>query len=103
MGHHADSLVSIPVDDVELEGMLEIPADASRVVVFAHGSGSSRQSPRNNFVADIIRDQGLGTLLFDSSPARRTSTSSRERDAASRETANSKKSPMWRPTGSPRT
>jgi hypothetical protein len=65
MGHHADSLVSIPVDDVELEGMLEIPADASRVVVFAHGSGSSRQSPRNNFVADIIRDHGLGTLLFD--------------------------------------
>lgn len=35
------------------------------LVVFAHGSGSSRKSPRNNFVAEVIRDEGLGTLLFD--------------------------------------
>jgi len=60
-----EQLVSIPVDGVELEGMLEVPVDASGVVVFAHGSGSSRKSPRNNFVANTIRDRGLGTLLFD--------------------------------------
>lgn len=65
MTTNTDDLVSIPVDDVDLEGMLEIPADASGVVVFAHGSGSSRKSPRNNFVAEFIRDRGLGTLLFD--------------------------------------
>ncbi|PGF14026.1 alpha/beta hydrolase [Natrinema sp. CBA1119] len=65
MAQHSETLVSIPVDDVELEGMLEIPANAPGVVVFAHGSGSSRKSPRNNFVAEVIRDQGLGTLLFD--------------------------------------
>ncbi|MFB1064633.1 dienelactone hydrolase family protein [Natrinema sp. H-ect4] len=65
MAQHSETLVSIPVDDVELEGMLEIPADAPGVVVFAHGSGSSRKSPRNNFVAEVIRDRGLGTLLFD--------------------------------------
>jgi len=62
---HDSSLVTIPVDDVALEGMLEIPPDAPGVVVFAHGSGSSRTSPRNNYVADVIRDHGLGTLLFD--------------------------------------
>ncbi|MWV39080.1 dienelactone hydrolase family protein [Natrialba sp. INN-245] len=60
-----DSLVSIPVDDVELEGVLEMPPDASGIVVFAHGSGSSRKSPRNNFVADVICDRGLATVLFD--------------------------------------
>ncbi|MFC4541409.1 dienelactone hydrolase family protein [Halosolutus amylolyticus] len=65
MAPRSETLVSIPVDDVTLEGMLEIPADAPGVVVFAHGSGSSRKSPRNNFVADVIRDRGLGTLLFD--------------------------------------
>ena len=65
MANHSESLVSIPVDDVELEGILEIPADAPGIVVFAHGSGSSRKSPRNNFVAEVIRDRGLGTLLFD--------------------------------------
>ncbi|MBZ6497058.1 dienelactone hydrolase family protein [Natrinema longum] len=65
MAQHSETLVSIPVDDVELEGLLEVPADAPGVVVFAHGSGSSRKSPRNNFVAEVIRDRGLGTLLFD--------------------------------------
>ena len=57
--------MSIPVGDVELEGMLAVPEGASGLVVFAHGSGSSRKSPRNNFVAEVIRDRGLGTLLFD--------------------------------------
>ena len=65
MAQPTDTLVSIPVDDIELEGALDVPADPQGVVVFAHGSGSSRKSPRNNYVAEVIRDRGLGTLLFD--------------------------------------
>jgi len=65
MAQRSEDLVYIPVDDVELEGMLEIPEGAPGLVVFAHGSGSSRKSPRNNFVAEVIRDRGVGTLLFD--------------------------------------
>lgn len=57
--------VSIPTEDVTLPGRLDLPADASGLVVFAHGSGSSRKSPRNNAVAATIRERGLGTLLFD--------------------------------------
>lgn len=48
-----------------LEGELDIPDDAQGVVLFAHGSGSSRYSPRNQFVAHTIREAGVGTLLFD--------------------------------------
>ena len=48
-----------------LEGELNIPAGAQGVVLFAHGSGSSRHSPRNQFVARTIRRAGVGTLLFD--------------------------------------
>lgn len=59
------NLVKIPADSLELEGMLEIPANAGGIVIFAHGSGSSRLSPRNNFVAKVMRENGLGTLLFD--------------------------------------
>ncbi len=58
-------LVHIPVDSVTLEGMLVIPPGAQCVVVFAHGSGSSRHSPRNTFVAQVLRRAGLGTLLLD--------------------------------------
>jgi dienelactone hydrolase len=65
MTPESESLVSIPADGVELEGVLAMPPDAPGVVVFAHGSGSSRNSPRNNYVAEVIRDRGLGTLLFD--------------------------------------
>jgi len=61
----SERLVSIPIDDVELEGQLAVPSGANGLVVFAHGSGSSRKSPRNNFVADVLRERGLGTLLFD--------------------------------------
>ena len=60
-----DNLVSIPVDGIELEGELIIPDGAAGLVVFAHGSGSSRKSPRNTFVAEVLRAHGLGTLLFD--------------------------------------
>jgi len=48
-----------------LDGELIIPAGATGVVLFAHGSGSSRHSPRNQFVAERIRAAGVGTLLFD--------------------------------------
>jgi dienelactone hydrolase len=61
----ASDRVSIPVEGVELPGRLDLPADTSGLVVFAHGSGSSRKSPRNNFVAATIRERGVGTLLFD--------------------------------------
>jgi len=59
------SELRVRVGDVELAGELGIPFGASGVVLFAHGSGSSRFSPRNQFVARILRSRGLGTLLFD--------------------------------------
>src|SRR5436309_15107867 len=50
---------------VQLQSDLNISAGARGVVLFAHGSGSSRHSPRNQFVARTIREAGVGTLLFD--------------------------------------
>jgi putative phosphoribosyl transferase len=58
-------LVHIPADSAELEGVLEIPDGATGLVLFAHGSGSSRHSTRNNYVAKVLREAGIGTLLFD--------------------------------------
>ena len=58
-------LVSIPADDVHIDGLLELPAEAQGLVLFAHGSGSSRHSPRNIFVARALQEQGIGTLLLD--------------------------------------
>jgi pimeloyl-ACP methyl ester carboxylesterase len=55
----------LPAGDVGLEGELVIPASAQGLVLFAHGSGSSRRSPRNRLVAQVLRNRGLGTLLFD--------------------------------------
>ena len=49
----------------DLEGELTVPAMAPGIVVFAHGSGSSRHSPRNRYVADILNEGSLGTLLID--------------------------------------
>src|SRR5438552_16614421 len=57
--------VQIRSGTVILQGDLSIPAGAQGVVLFAHGSGSSRKSPRNQFVARTIREAGVGTLLFD--------------------------------------
>jgi pimeloyl-ACP methyl ester carboxylesterase len=56
---------NIVIDDVMLSGWLEIPAKSRGIVVFAHGSGSSRFSARNNAVAKFLREGLLGTLLFD--------------------------------------
>ena len=58
-------LVQISADAVTLEGELILPPEAQGVVAFAHGSGSSRHSPRNTFVAGVLHSAGLGTLLFD--------------------------------------
>lgn len=60
-----EQLVRIGVDEIHMEGMLEMPPHAQGVVLFAHGSGSSRHSPRNNYVARVLREYGLGTLLLD--------------------------------------
>jgi putative phosphoribosyl transferase len=57
--------IMINADNVNLYGELEVPAGAKGVVLFAHGSGSSRHSPRNQYVARILREAGMGTLLFD--------------------------------------
>jgi putative phosphoribosyl transferase len=57
--------VKIPVGRIELEGTLGVPDDAIGVVLFAHGSGSSRFSSRNRFVARVLRDAGFATLLLD--------------------------------------
>jgi putative phosphoribosyl transferase len=57
--------VTVRAEDAVLEGDFAAPADAHRIVVFAHGSGSGRLSPRNRRVATYLRDRGLGTLLFD--------------------------------------
>lgn len=62
---HFHALVAIPVNGVKLEGMLVVPERAKGVVLFVHGSGSSRLSPRNNFVADNLNEAGYGTLLMD--------------------------------------
>jgi putative phosphoribosyl transferase len=57
--------VSIHADAVQLTGDLVVPGDAGGVVVFAHGSGSSRLSPRNRSVAERLNADGLATLMFD--------------------------------------
>jgi dienelactone hydrolase len=58
-------LIHVPSGKVRLEGMLELPGNAQGIVLFAHGSGSSRLSPRNTYVAKVLHHHGIGTLLFD--------------------------------------
>jgi dienelactone hydrolase len=60
-----DQEVHIPAGRVTLEGNLTIPEGAAGLVLFAHGSGSSRHSPRNRFVARVLEKSGLATLLMD--------------------------------------
>ena len=72
----ADEDVVIPAGSVSIEGHLTVPAGARGVVVFAHGSGSSRHSPRNVYVARVLQAAGLGTLLID------LLTTTEERDRA---------------------
>jgi putative phosphoribosyl transferase len=61
----AEQLVRIVVGSAQLEGNLSLPEEATGVVLFAHGSGSSRHSPRNRYVAQALHEGGLGTLLID--------------------------------------
>src|SRR5947207_15422901 len=60
-----EQLVRVRAGGVTLEGNLAVPEGAAGVVLFAHGSGSGRHSPRNRFVAGQLRAAGLGTLLID--------------------------------------
>jgi pimeloyl-ACP methyl ester carboxylesterase len=57
--------VSVEIGDVALPGHLRLPEAAPSLTVFVHGSGSSRHSPRNNYVAQHLSEQGIATLLFD--------------------------------------
>ncbi len=60
-----ENLVKIPLQKGTLEGDLRLPPGAKGIVIFAHGSGSSRRSPRNRFVAEFLQKGGVGTLLID--------------------------------------
>lgn len=64
-GKTASREVRVEVGPVRLEGTLAVPPGALGVVLFAHGSGSSRHSPRNRYVADVLHESRLGTLLLD--------------------------------------
>ena len=57
--------VTVPAGTRRLEGLLTIPAGATAVIAFAHGSGSGRLSPRNQFVARVLQEAGMATLLLD--------------------------------------
>jgi len=57
--------IPVPADKIQLDGELVLPPSAKGVVLFAHGSGSSRFSPRNTYVAGVLQQHGIGTLLFD--------------------------------------
>src|SRR6202158_6094945 len=57
--------VTVAVDSVRLEGGLSVPTAAKGAVLFVHGSGRSRHSPRNRYVADVLNEGGLATLLID--------------------------------------
>lgn len=60
-----DGEVAVPIDGAVLAGHLTLPRHAPMIVAFAHGSGSSRHSPRNRYVAKLLNSRGIGTLLFD--------------------------------------
>src|SRR6516165_10337030 len=61
----ANRPVEIPADGHVLHGFLSVPENARGAVVFAHGSGSGRHSPRNQYVAEVLQHAGLATLLLD--------------------------------------
>lgn len=58
-------LVTVQAGNVSLQGFLTIPLDATKIVLFAHGSGSGRNSRRNQYVASVLQEGGLATLLMD--------------------------------------
>jgi putative phosphoribosyl transferase len=64
-GEGSEQEVAIEIETLTLEGTLSIPQGANSIVLFAHGSGSSRHSPRNRYVAGVLQSHGIATLLFD--------------------------------------
>src|SRR5205809_695903 len=62
--------ITISLTDVTLEGEITLPSHPRGLVLFAHGSGSSRHSPRNQYVAKVLQQADVGTLLFDLLTAR---------------------------------
>ena len=64
-GRGEEKVVRVDAGEVVLEGNMVVPPDARGVVLFAHGSGSSRHSPRNRYVAGVLQEAGLATLLVD--------------------------------------
>ena len=68
--NYIEKEIEIPLLNVKLQGNLVIPGNAGAIVVFAHGSGSSRYSPRNQFVARVLHEAGFATLLIDLLTAR---------------------------------
>jgi putative phosphoribosyl transferase len=60
-----EQTVQIPIGSTSLSGDLTVPEGVQGMVLFAHGSGNGRKSPRNRYVAGVLNDAGLGTLLFD--------------------------------------
>lgn len=64
-GENDEYPVKVQVASVVVDGNLRVPKDAKGIVLFAHGSGSSRFSPRNRYVAEVLNDAGLATLLMD--------------------------------------
>jgi dienelactone hydrolase len=60
-----EQLVQVSVGQATLEGNLSIPKGSKGIILFAHGSGSSRHSPRNKYVAEVLQDAGIATLLID--------------------------------------
>jgi putative phosphoribosyl transferase len=65
VGQRRERAVEVVFDNMRLPGILGLPAGAQGVVLFAHGSGSGRASPRNNYVARVLQDGGMATLLID--------------------------------------
>lgn len=65
MDRHSEHVVHVPAGPVTLEGNLSLPPDARGLVLFAHGSGSSRHSPRNRYVAARLNEANLATFLVD--------------------------------------
>jgi len=63
--NNSSQLVHITANSAILEGVLDVLRESQALVIFAHGSGSSRHSKRNKYVAQVLREAGLGTLLFD--------------------------------------
>ena len=65
MNHKTATLERLPVGSEHIEGMLELPENAKSIVLFAHGSGSSRHSKRNKYVARVLQQSGIATFLMD--------------------------------------